>query len=277
MALKPTKAPFIEPYALAGNPNNYKSKGPTAEAVKRALAHVGYLPWKGDWDQHWNRAVNEAAAHFKAKHKLIPKDSQDGSWGEGAHQAMRQATYERDGERLPAFDGYAQKLLQDEAGQSAGSGEEIVFQNLFVEFLENCVKNPDRLHYNNRHRPVDVTVDPLKADFVSDCSGIGIQAANYARLKSGLNVGDPAQFNFQGWGNTDDKEDDWPKVASPFRIGDAAHFSGPRHVIWCIREGDVNSALWFSFGSEPPRSFKLPHYSRYPRDFMFVVRPQYVD
>lgn len=274
MGLTAKQAPFTEPYALAGNPNGFKSKGNTAEAVKRALAHLGFLEWKGDWDQHWNWQVNAASANWKFKRGIIPKGSDDGSWGEKAHETMRTAWYEKDGQKLPAFDGYAQKLLQDEAGRTSASDEEDIFQKYFVEFLKDCLNNPSNLSYS-QNRAIDVSVDPKKP-LSSDCSGIGIQAAYYAKNKSGLNVQDPAKYDFKGWGNTDDKEDDWPKVSAPFRVGDAAHFSGPRHVIWCIKAGDVNTAEWFSFGSEPPRKYKLPEYSRYPNDYMFVVRPEYL-
>lgn len=119
MALSKSQAPFSEPYALAGNSKGFRSKGPTAEAVKRALSHLGFLPWS-DFDQHWNAKVNDAAAAWKRKRGLIPADSNDGSWGEKAHDVMRSAWFEKDGQHLPAFDGGSQKLLQQEAAAGAG-------------------------------------------------------------------------------------------------------------------------------------------------------------
>lgn len=116
MGLTEQQAPFCEPYALAGNPKGFKSKGPTAEAVKRALAHLGFLEWEPPYDQHWNVRVNDAAAAWKRKRGLIPADSNDGSWGKKAHDVMRSAWYGTD--KQPAFDSYSQNLLQKEkAGQ----------------------------------------------------------------------------------------------------------------------------------------------------------------
>ena len=88
MGLTEQQAPFTEPYALAGNPRGYKSKGPTAEAVKRALAHLGFMEWAPPFDQHWNQTVNDAAAAWKRKRGLIPPDSNDGSWGKTSHDVM---------------------------------------------------------------------------------------------------------------------------------------------------------------------------------------------
>lgn len=270
MALTAKQAPFIEPYGLPES--DFKAKGPTAEAVKRALAHLKFLEWKGDWDQHWNQTVNDASAEWKRKRGLIPPNSNDGSWGEKAHETMRTASYEKDGETLPAFDGYAQKLLQDEAKQTSASDEQELFQTAFTEFMQRCLDNASKLTYDNTIRPVDVPADPATG-FTSDCSGIGIQAAFDAKIKTGLDVQDPANRKFSGDGNTD-TEDDWPKVSAPFRVGDAAHYSSSRHVIWCIKAGDRNTAEWISFGEEPPKMRKLPGYRE--DDFLFVVRPAYL-
>jgi len=117
MALTEQQAPFTEPYAQVGNPNGFKSKGPTAEAVKRALAHLGFIEWNPPFDQHYNARVNDAAAAWKRKRGLIPTDSNDGSWGKQAHAVMRYAWYGED--KKPAFDSHAQNLLQKEkAGQA---------------------------------------------------------------------------------------------------------------------------------------------------------------
>lgn len=276
MALTSKQAPFIEPYALPDNPKGFKSKGPTAEAVKRALAHLGFMEWKGDYDQHWNKEVNTASMKWKKKRGLIPQDSSDGSWGEKAHDVMRSAWYAKSGDELPAFDGYSQNLLQNEAKQTSASDEEDVFQKFFVEFCNAAIKNEAAWHYD-QDRAIDVSVNPSASSVNSDCSGFGIQAAYYAKQKSGLDVQDPSKQNFTGWGNTDQFEDDWPKVAAPFRVGDAGHFSSPRHVIWCIKAGSVSDAEWVSHGQESgPDRIKLPSYSRYPDEFMFVVRPAYI-
>lgn len=113
MGLSKEQAPFTEPYGLADGP--FKSKGNTALALKRALAHLGFLEWEPErWDYHYNRKVYDAAASWKRKRGLIPSSSSDGSWGSPAHDVMRTAWYEKNGEHLPAFDGKAQELLRDE-------------------------------------------------------------------------------------------------------------------------------------------------------------------
>jgi len=113
MAVPAKDAPFIEPYAKAGNPKGFRSKGNTALAVKRALAHLGFLDWEPDvWDLQWNAKVSDAAAAWKRKRGLIPADSNDGSWGEKSHEVMRSAWFTED--KKPAFDGESQRLLKEE-------------------------------------------------------------------------------------------------------------------------------------------------------------------
>lgn len=116
MGVSEQDAPFVEPYARAGNANGFKSKGNTALAVKRALSHLGFfVPWDPEsWDYHWNERLSNAAAEWKRKRGLIPADSNDGSWGRKSHDVMRSAWFEKSGDRLPAFDGGSQRLLREE-------------------------------------------------------------------------------------------------------------------------------------------------------------------
>jgi hypothetical protein len=118
MALTEKQAPFIVPYAVVGNIPGLKSKGNTAIAVKRALSHLGFLEWDDGFGPYWNHKLNNACADWKRKRGLIPSNSEDGSWGRKAHTVMQSAWYIKAGKQLPAFDGKAQELLQDEkAGQ----------------------------------------------------------------------------------------------------------------------------------------------------------------
>ena len=118
MAVSEKDAPFIEPYALAGNPKDFKSKGNTALAVKRALAHLGFLKWEPEkWDNHWSAKINDASAAWKRKRGLIPANSNDGSWGQKAHDVMRSAWFTED--KKPAFDGESQRLLKEEKNKQA--------------------------------------------------------------------------------------------------------------------------------------------------------------
>jgi len=118
MTLTAQEAPFTEPYGLADGP--FKSKGNTALALKRALAHLGFMEWRPDqWDTHYNRKVYDAAASWKRKRGLIPGSSSDGSWGEPAHDVMRSTWFEKGGSKLDAFDGESQRLLREEKAHAA--------------------------------------------------------------------------------------------------------------------------------------------------------------
>ena len=266
MALTEKEAPFTEPYALAGNPKGFKAKGPTAEAVKRALAHLGFMPWKEDgWDQHWNEAVNDAAQKWKKKRGI----GTDGSWGREAHDVMQTAWYEKGGEKLPAFDGRSQSLLQGEYEASqevvvSGNADEKV-RKAIVEFCEAAMGSSKWTYSQNR--AVDISVDP-KGYVTSDCSGSCIQAFNYARQKTGIAVPDPSKQGWSGYGNTSYFLDDWGTVSGgQYLVGDLAHYDG--HVCCCIKAGNSDTADWWSFGSEPPSRRKL----YYRDDFRKVVRP----
>lgn len=51
------QCPFTGPYGLPIS--DLKSKGPTAEALKRAMSRLGLLPWT-DFDQHYNQQLAHA-------------------------------------------------------------------------------------------------------------------------------------------------------------------------------------------------------------------------
>jgi len=176
-----------------------------------------------------------------------------------------------------ALDVVAQTLVQDEAQHTSASDEEALVQQFITEFWTIAIANNERWQYSQA-RPLPVDVDPA-AGGNSDCSGMIFQAHRYARTKTGLNVPDPAKQNWTGFGSTDLSEDDWPKVGPPFRVGDLAHFTNQRHVIECIKAGDVNTAQWGSNGRKeaPELITSLSSYSRYPGQFMFVVRPTLVE
>jgi hypothetical protein len=265
-------APFTEPYAKAGNPNGFKSKGNTALAVKRAMAHLGFLEWEPDkWDEQWNEKLNTATAAWKRKRGLIPEDSSDGSWGKKSHDTMRGTWFGE--EQKPAFDGESQRLLKEEKKASAPpppqeSPQERV-REAITSFCTQGIGEPD--WYYSQARAIDKEVSP-NGPSTSDCSGSVIQIFWYAKKQTGLNVPDPAMQGWSGYGNTQYYECDHPTVNSngPFQIGDLAHYDG--HVTCCYRAGDAQSADWWSFGSEPPSSRKL----HYRDDFWKVVRPPLV-
>lgn len=267
MTLPEEKAPFTEPYGMADT--DFKSKGNTALAVKRAMAHLGFLKWEPDqWDNQWNKNVNEASAAWKKKRGLIPADSHDGSWGKKAHDTMRGTWFEKDGQHLDAFDGESQRLLQEEKAQSGSDDKISKVRKAITSFCEQGIGEPD--WYYSQARAIAKSINP-NGPATSDCSGSVIQIFWYAKQQTGVNVPDPAMQNWSGHGNTSYYEDDWPKVTDgKFQVGDLAHYDG--HVCCCYHPGDKDSADWWSFGSEPPSKRKL----HYRTDFRFVVRPKLV-
>ena len=264
MTVPEKDAPFIEPYGLPST--DFKSKGNTALAVKRALAHLGFLEWEPNrWDEQWNEKLNTACAEWKRKRGLIPQGSDDGSWGKKAHDQMRSANF--GAEKKPAFDGESQSLLKEEkrAWDEAHQPSTGSWDKHLTAFCEQAINEPWNYSQN---RAIDVTVEPNDNNVNSDCSGSVIQAFHYANRKSGQKVPDPSKYDYAGWGNTWDDEDGHPKVTNgQYKVGDLAHYDG--HVCVCFHPGNADSADWFSFGSEPPSKRKL----YYRSDFKFVVRP----
>ena len=98
------QVPPTYPYGLASS--GLKSKGPTAEALKRAMSRLGFMPW-GDFDQHFNQPLSDALAEWDPGHT---------GYGKGRWEKIR-AT------RVPkgmahageyALDGPAVNLIRDE-------------------------------------------------------------------------------------------------------------------------------------------------------------------
>lgn len=267
--LTPMQAPYTGPYYGPSDPRG-PDKGKTAEALKRAVSRLGYLPWT-DFDQHYNKNLEDAMKKFQQRAGL----SASGQYGKGSWDKLRAAVVPKE---MPnggeyALDRYARTLLQAEAGEQADSTDEERVQAAIAEFWRIAIVHSSVWHYSQA-RPGDVSVDPAGGG-PSDCSLMVIQAHHYAKRKTGLNVPDPAKQNWTGYGNTDWYEDDWPKVGAPFRVGDLAHFHSERHVIECISPGDAYTAQWGSNGSErdPILVRSLASYYRFPREYLYTVRP----
>jgi hypothetical protein len=233
------------------------------------MSHLGYMPWT-DFDSFYNAKLVDAMKKWQNHVGL----QSTGDYGKGSWEKIRAATFVKDGTTLYALDKYSRLLIQNEAGATAESDAEAKVQKFITEFWTIAIAHNGAWHYD-QDRPFDVSVDPA-AGGKSDCSGMVVQAHHYAQAKSGLSVPDPAKYNYSGYGNTDDHEDDWDKVGSPFRVGDLAHFFSERHVIECIKPGNVDTAQWASNGREaaPELISSLRSYSRYPEEFLYVVRPQ---
>lgn len=258
--------PYTGPYGLAKGPIP-KSKGNTPIALKRAMSRLGLLEWT-DFDKHYNRPLEEAMDKWDA--------GKDG-YGPGRWAKIRAAIVPKG---LPhegefALDKYARTIVQDEAGLVSDSSDMELFQTRLSEFCHIAEHHAGNWRYD-QDRPFRVDVSPDRP-VKSDCSGSVVQAAFWASKMSGVKVADPSKQGWSGFGNTDQFEDDWTKVGAPYRVGDLGHFHSERHVILCITPGNQRTAMWWSFGSEPPRIFRLIDYNRFPAEFMFVVRPEYID
>lgn len=263
------QVPYTGPYYGPSDPKG-PNKGNTAEALKRFCSRLGLLQWT-DFDQHYNAVLESAMRTGQAKAGISPAS---GQYGQGSYEWIRSARVPKDAEHAGqyALDRYSRALIQAEAGVFSDSKDETRVQAALSEFGYGIIRYENRIGYDQT-RPGDVTVRPGEW-YDSDCSLTVIQAFDYAKRKTGLPVPDPSKMRYSGYGNTDLYQDDHPKVGSPFRIGDLGHFHSPRHVIMCIRAGDMRSAEWVSHGRPgAPELVRLPTYSRFPGEFLYVVRP----
>lgn len=271
-SLSALQVPDTTPYALAGNPHGYPSKGPTVEAMKRALSRAGAptLPWR-DFDRNYNADLENAWDWYDLQHGVAAGN------GYGAGRLRRLRGMRVAGQpTVYALDGYGRTMIQNEAGAATDSNPLAKLQAAITAGCLLALANGSRWRYDERIRPVLLGIDLADPPATSDCSGSVIQIVDAARRKIGLAtaVADPSKQGWSGFGNTDLYEEDWLKVSSPFRVGDLAHFSGPRHVALCYQAGTRSTAKWWSFGHEPPQTIMLDSYR--PEDFMFVVRPDYI-
>lgn len=262
MPLSDKQFPYTGPYGLPTS--THRAKGPTAEALKRICGRMGVLDWT-DYDQHYNLSL---------EHALDKLDPGKDGYGQGRWKLVRGLIVPagRDHAGEYAADLYSRKLVQDEAGATNEGDDEARVQKRITEFWTIAIANAGAWHYGQM-RPGRVNVNPAAGGF-SDCSLMVIQAVYYAGRMTGVPVEDPARMSFSGYGNTDWFEDDWPKIGSPFRVGDLAHFHSERHVIQCIKAGTVSTAVWGSNGREAaPERVVLSSYNRFPGEYLYTVRP----
>ena len=253
--------PFKRPLYPPSHQKGPVPDGKDIVAVKRAISRAGYFPWQ-EFDDSYNEKIADAVQVFQEDHGL---DS-SGAYGEPTHNKLKATNVPPSGQHAgeDCFDGTAADLYRSYKPSDSTPDEEKV-RKWLTDFAEKAINEP--WNYS-KNRAIDVTVDPDDNNVNSDCSGSVIQAFNYAKRKSGVNVPDPAKYNYAGWGNTWDDEDGHPKVTNgKYEVGDLAHYDG--HVCLCFHPGNADTSDWFSFGSEPPSKRKL----YYRTDFKFVVRP----
>jgi hypothetical protein len=266
MTLSVAKVPYTGPYASTAT--KHPNKGPTVEALKRAVSRLGFITWKGtEFTQFWPHD-GEFDRGFRKWQRSLEMPG-DGVYGEQEWKAIRAAKVPKGSPNAGeyALDDYAQKLIQKEWKDEHVPDQED-FRKALTEFCLLAEANEDAWHYRQA-RPVDVTVDPGASYIWSDCSGFVIQAYHWAMQKSGLVVPDPSKQGWSGYGNTEWYEDDHPSVLSGYyRVGDLAHYSG--HVTICRKAGTTTSGIFSSHGQE---AGPIPTNVYYRRDFRKVVRP----
>lgn len=266
--------PYTGPYGLAGS--GHTSKGPTAEALKRFCWRMGFLDHTGEFDQHYNQPLEHALDGFDP-------GGQNG-YGPKRCAKVRKAIIPNG---LPhagelGLDDLAIKMVQDEA-KSGGTSAEVIARKLIAKWWRDAAAVEERWVYDDTFRPVPldrVSVQPQPPAGKkrrADCSSSVVIARRYAMLESGITLIDPSKQGWTGFGNTDWYLDNWPKIGSPFQIGDLGHFHSSRHVIECVTAGTFETAEWGSNGtSAGPVILRLGSYPRFPSEFMFVVRPDLV-
>lgn len=150
-----------------------------------------------------------------------------------------------------------------------------VIRTLIRRYLEKAEANQPDLHYS-QFRPT-----PMHAptgDWSTDCSGLVINAYHWADLWLPYSVKDPGGYGYTGIGNTATILSTNRKRRVPldrkFFVGDMGLYgswSHTKHVVICRKNGDVNTSIWTSHGSERgPYAVRL----RYRSDFLVVVRAE---
>jgi len=235
-------------------------------AVKRAISRAGFLKWS-DFDGVYGETIADSVAKFQ---KSVGMDI-SGFYGDATHTKLKATKVPKGATHAgeDVFDQTAANLYKGYSTGGGGSGKPPAerVQAKLTEFCEKAIAEPD--WYYSQNRAIDISVNP-NGPTTSDCSGSCIQAFQFAKRETGVNVPDPAQQGWSGYGNTNYYEDDWPTCGAPYKVGDLAHYDG--HVCLCYHPGNADTADWFSFGSEPPSKRKL----HYRTDFRKVVRPKLV-
>lgn len=256
-------APYTGPFS--SDATKLPHSAPTIQALKRMMVREGRMtaPAGGmlNLTNEW-----PAGGKFDQAYRKWQRDNDlagDGVYGEQAWKFAR-------AEKLPdgshALDDYAAALIRGEwEDQNVPSEED--FRAAVTLFCLRAEANEDNWHYRLA-RPLDVSVEPTAGYVVSDCSMFVIQSYHWASKESGLVVPDPSKQGWSGYGNTDFFEDDHPRVAAPFKVGDLAHYAG--HVTICRKAGDARTAVFTSHGME---AGPIPTSLNYRSDLRFVVRP----
>ena len=149
---------------------------------------------------------------------------------------------------------------------------------LLRRYLEKAENNRYNIHYS-QFRPLTSLGDSPDRAFTTDCSGLVISAFRWSDIWLPYLVKDPGGYGYTGYGNTGSILTTNRKRRVPlnhkFYIGDMALYGSSwgntKHVTICRRNGEYESAIWTSHGSELG---PYPTYLSYRRDLLLVVRSE---
>lgn len=264
--LTPTQVPYTGPYA--STQTKLPSAGPTVLALKMAMRNLGLLGSDAVMDEVWRGALDTA---FRKWQRSVDLPG-NGVYAEQAWKKLRAA---KTGAGRYALGTEARALIVRDYAEQRAEAELEKLAKIRAAITDFCLKaeaNEDAWHYSQA-RPIDVSVNPSASYVRSDCSGYVIQSYYAARVKTGLNVPDPAKQGWSGYGNTREYEDDHPTVGNgQYLVGDLAHYgvSSSSHVALCRRAGTSSTAVWSSHGTE---AGPVPVSLFYGPPLLKVVRP----
>ena len=156
--------------------------------------------------------------------------------------------------------------------------EKKVARDLIRRYCERSEANSREIHYSQA-RPMTHLGDSPDSEFWADCSGHTVGAFKWADQYTVFKVRDPGGWNYTGIGNTTTILSTNRKHRVPldrkFFVGDMAlygpHLGWTKHVVICRKNGDANTSVWTSHGSElGPYPVKL----HYRSDLLIVVRAE---
>lgn len=158
------------------------------------------------------------------------------------------------------------------------SEQRVAIRTIIRRYLEKAEGNKADIHYS-QFRPLTSLGDPPTSEFTTDCSGLVISAFYWADLWLPYKVKDPGGYAYSGWGYTGSILATNRRRRVPldrkFFIGDMALYgpslSRTSHVTICRRNGNTQTSIWTSHGSElGPYPTRL----QYRRDLLCVVRAE---
>ena len=170
---------------LGSTETKHRSTAPSIEALKRGLARLGYMEWKGsDFTERWpdGGEFDKAFRQWQQAEEMPA----DGVYGEQAWKQLRAAKVPagRPNAGKNALDAYACKLIRADWAE-LNVPDEADFRLALQQYCTRAEANEDNWHYV-QYRPVDVTVEPNARYVRADCSSFVIMAYKWASTKSGL-------------------------------------------------------------------------------------------